>query len=74
MSPRDVGNSSDVFKVSGRNRELSGIAFRSALEKGTKKAKAPQLRSFRLYCFHCHGFRVCDRDRICPKCGMICRL
>lgn len=72
MSPRDLGNS-DVSRPAPRGRELPDVAFRSDMVIGAKKRKTPQSSRFRLYCFHCHGFRICGKEKTCPKCGMTCR-
>lgn len=61
---------SDVSRPSRKNRDLYGVAFRSALEKGAKKRKHRQPRRFRIFCCRCGGYRLSDtREKICPKCG-----
>lgn len=61
---------SDVSRPSRKNRELYGVAFRSALEKGAKKRKRRQVRRFRIFCRRCGAYRLSEaRERICPRCG-----
>jgi len=72
MSPKYLGTP-DVFRLSPRSRELPGVAFRSDMVIGAKKHKAPQSSRFRMYCFRCHGFRICGKEKTCPKCGVTCR-